>query len=211
VFGIGLNKTGTTSLHAALEALGYRSLHYGEPGSTEAVTRAVREGQPLLTYLGDHDAFSDIQSLAVRFDQLDAQYPGSRFILTTRDLDDWIDSRRRHVERNVARHERGEYHGGFLTVDVEGWTALFQEHMARVEAHFAGRPGDLLVMDISKGDGYDVLCPFLGRPEPDEPFPWHQRGSRARQRAALRGEPNALRRAVASLAGWVRHRVVRAP
>ena len=29
VFGIGLNKTGTISLHHALEQLGYRSLHWG--------------------------------------------------------------------------------------------------------------------------------------------------------------------------------------
>ena len=31
VFGIGLNKTGTTSLHKALTILGYESLHWGGP------------------------------------------------------------------------------------------------------------------------------------------------------------------------------------
>ena len=35
---------------------------------------------------------------------LDRQYPGSKFILTVRDLDDWLDSRRRHVETNIERH-----------------------------------------------------------------------------------------------------------
>lgn len=209
MFCIGLNKTGTTSLHAALQELGYRSLHHREPESTEAVARAVREGLPLLTHLGDHDAFSDIQSLAVRFVELDEQYPDSRFILTVRDLGDWLDSRRRHVERNAARHARGEYHGTFLTVDIDGWTDLFNAHVDRVRTHFVDRPGDLLTMDIPRGDGYDVLCPFLGLPEPAAPFPWYQRGSRARQRSALRGEAKGIRRAIASCAGWVRDRTGR--
>jgi hypothetical protein len=209
VFGIGLNKTGTTSLHAALQALGYRSLHHGGPESADAVARAAREGLPLLTHLGDYDAFSDIQLLAVRFAVLDEQYPGSRFILTTRDLDGWLDSRRRHVERNVARHQRGEYDGTFLTVDIEAWTARWMEHTSSVQAHFAERPGDLLVLDLAKGAGWDVLCPFLGRPVPSAPFPWQQRGSAGRQRAAKRGTPSGPRRAVAQVALAVRRAVGR--
>mgnify|MGYP006175914177 CR=1 FL=1 len=34
------------------------------------------------------------------FDVLDQQYPGSRFVLTTRDLNAWLESRTGHVERN---------------------------------------------------------------------------------------------------------------
>lgn len=209
VFGVGLNKTGTTSLHTALVALGYRSLHHGEPESSEAVARARREGVPLLTYLGDYDAFSDIQSLAVRYAELDAQYPGSQFILTVRELDGWLDSRRRHVERNAARQARGEYQGTFLTVDMEAWTARWVEHTSGVQHHFADRPADLLVMDLSQGGGYDVLCPFLGLPVPAGPFPWYQRGRAGRQRAAKRGEPSGPRKAVALVAGWVRRTVDR--
>jgi hypothetical protein len=33
------------------------------------------------------------------------------------------------------------------------------------------RPESLLVMDISAGDGWDVLCPFVGAPPPAVPFP----------------------------------------
>ena len=36
VFGIGLNKTGTSSLHRALELLGYRSLHWGRSRDARA-------------------------------------------------------------------------------------------------------------------------------------------------------------------------------
>ena len=51
VFGIGLNKTGTTSLHDVLGILGFNSLHWGGPEAHDAVVRAIEEEVPLLTYL----------------------------------------------------------------------------------------------------------------------------------------------------------------
>jgi hypothetical protein len=174
IFCIGLNKTGTISLHQGLTDLGYSSLHWGGPSTRRALERAIEEGAPLLTYLEDHDAYSDIQGLSINFDVLDQQYPGSRFILTTRDVDEWIDSRRRHVERNRERRERGEYNGTFLEIEPERWREQFIEHQARVEAYFGGRD-DLLVMRVTDGDGYEQLCPFLGVPVPETPFPWRHR------------------------------------
>lgn len=177
IFCIGLNKTGTSSLHKALVALGFRSLHLGGPEVPTAIKRAAEEGRGLLEYLDDYDAFSDIWRLSERFEVLDRQYPGSKFILTIRDLDDWLDSRRRHVERNVVRKDRGLYGGGFVTVEVDEWTRQYQEHHARVFAYFADRPDDLLAMNIVAGDGYELLCPFLGVDIPAEPFPWDNRGA----------------------------------
>jgi hypothetical protein len=176
IFCIGLNKTGTLSLHHALETLGYWSLHWGGPNVVQGVRRAKEEGMPLLSYMDhDYDAFSDILSLSVNFDLADEQYPGSRFILTVRPLAQWLDSRRRHVEKNRVRKELGEYGGGFLDVDTEGWTAEFVEHRHRIETYFAHRPDDLLIMDVTSGDGWDELCPFLGVERPAVPFPWQNR------------------------------------
>jgi hypothetical protein len=73
IFCIGLNKTGTISLHQALTKLGFVSLHRGGPASRRAVERAISEDKPLLQYLGDYDAYSDIQRLSVNFDVLDRQ------------------------------------------------------------------------------------------------------------------------------------------
>ncbi|HEX8335676.1 MAG TPA: sulfotransferase [Pyrinomonadaceae bacterium] len=36
----------------------------------------------------------------------------------------------------------------------------------------------LLVMDITAGDGWEVLCPFLGVEIPDRPFPHENRTRR---------------------------------
>jgi hypothetical protein len=181
VFCIGLNKTGTRSLHDALQILGLRGLHWGGPDPVvalrrgpeirAAVERCLREGRPLLDDIEDADAYSDILALSTNFDVLDRQYPGSRFILTVRDIDAWVDSRRRHVEANVERQARGEYPGTFLTVDEPAWRAEMTEHHRRVLAYFADRPDDLLVIDIAAGEGWEELCPFLGLAVPTQPFP----------------------------------------
>jgi hypothetical protein len=176
VFGIGLNKTGTSSLDKALKILGYRSLHWGGPETRALVQRAIAEDKPLLHYLDPRiDAFSDVGTITNHFELADRQYPGSRFILTVRDIDAWVDSRRRHVEKNRERKASGAYHGTFLEIDVEAWAAQYRAHEARVRAHFVGRADDLLTLDITGGDGWGRLCAFLGHPVPDTPFPSENR------------------------------------
>ncbi len=178
VFGIGLNKTGTISLHEALTTLGYRSLHWGGPRVRLLIEAARDEGRPLVSDFPDHDAFSDIWRLSENFALLDQQYPGSRFVLTTRPIDAWLTSRRLHVERNRERRAEGTYTGDFLDIEPERWREEYELHHARVQAHFAGR-SDLLVMDITRGDGYELLCPFLGEPVLDRPFPVRHRAAGA--------------------------------
>jgi hypothetical protein len=176
VFCIGLNKTGTLSLHEALEILGYRSFHHGGLETMKLVERALEEGKPLLSYLDpEYDAFSDIFGLTYDFYIADVQYPGSRFILTVRDLEGWLESRRRHVERNQEAAARGEYTDGFDEVDIETWTTEFVRHHALVRSYFADRPDDLLEYDLIGGDGWEPLCGFLGRPVPDAAFPWRNK------------------------------------
>lgn len=175
IFGIGLNKTATTSLHEALTILGFESLHWGGPEPAENVKRAIAEEKPLLTYLdAKYDAFSDIGVLSRRFALLDTQYPGSRFILTMRPVDDWIDSRRRHVARNVALAEKGEYDGDFLVVDEPKWREEWRVHMERAHRYFAGR-SDMLEIDLTAGAGWKPLCDLLELDEPSVPFPWKNR------------------------------------
>jgi hypothetical protein len=175
VFGIGLNKTGTSSLHQALEVLGYQSLHWGGEKTHDAVLRAIDEGEPLLRYVDpEPDAICDVFAVTYFFFLADVEYPGSKFILTLRDLDEWLDSRRRHVERNQQMKEAGEYDGSFLAVDLDTWASDFQRHEAVVRTYFAGRAGDLLAFRPADGD-WEPLCSFLERPVPDVPFPWENR------------------------------------
>ena len=175
VFGIGLNKTGTSSLHQALELLGYRSLHFGGLETYDRMVRAIDEGKPMLSVLDpEPDAISDVLAVTFYFYLADVQYPGSKFILTVREMDDWLDSRRRHVERNQRMKDAGQYDGEFVTVDLEAWAMEYQRHEAVVRAYFAQRPADLLCFRPADSD-WEPLCDFLGRPAPAQPFPWENR------------------------------------
>lgn len=175
VFGIGLNKTATTSLHQALTILGYRSLHWGGPEIREQIEAAAEEGLPLLSHLDQTiDAFSDIVVLSRNFRLLDQQYPGSRYVLTVRPIEDWLDSREKHVKRNIERKAAGEYTGQFLTIDRAAWRAEWDEHVVEVREYFQGRD-DFVEIDVTDGDPWPELCGLLGQPIPDEPFPWTNR------------------------------------
>jgi hypothetical protein len=175
VFGIGLNKTGTTSLTQALGALGYSALHH-DSSTEEAIRRAHREGVPLLTYAPNADAYLDIRAVEEWFDLLDQEYPESRFILTTRNIERWLRSRERHVLRNRARAGAGDYDDRWLSLDRDGWRREWHEHHDRVRSYFAGRD-NLLELDITAGDGWDALAPFLGVAVPNQPFPWIRRAT----------------------------------
>ena len=96
-------------------------------------------------------------------------------MLTVRPVEAWIDSRRRHVERNQARKAAGTYDGNFLTVDEPAWRADWDRHLAAVRAHFAGR-SDLVEVDLTHDPAWEPLCTLLDVPAPDEPFPWANRG-----------------------------------
>ncbi len=177
VFGIGMNKTGTSSLHAAVSHLGYRSVHHGDADLRRAIELAGAQGRPMLADIDQElDAFCDIAAITDGFAALDRCYPGSKFVLTVRDVDAWVTSRLRHVEHNRRLRDLGQEHGGFLEVDVDGWIAARERHHDAVLSHFAGRPDDLLVIDLCAGQGWERLAPFLGWDRlPERSFPWENR------------------------------------
>ena len=105
---------------------------------------------------------------------MDAESPGSRFILTVRDPDRWLDS-----SRAALRHDRDRRCGELIYGDAAGCPAgneaLYRERMLRhnreVLDYFRDRPGDLLTLDLAKDGRWEALCAFLGAAVPDEPFP----------------------------------------
>jgi hypothetical protein len=175
VFGIGLSRTGTKSLNAALRLLGFDIHHY----PTDPITaREVITGSPY-SILDRCDGLTDLHA-AVRFRQLDASHPGSKFILTTREKERWLASCRRHFEhyrpetkppflRSMIVRLRREIYG-VAAFDAIAFSAAYDRHVESVMTHFAGRSG-LLVIDIPRGDGWDLLCPFLEKPDPGDSFP----------------------------------------
>ena len=167
IFGIGLSKTGTTSLNRALCMLGTESVHYPD----RDLMLDGHYAEALEGYAGATDI-----TVSMCFRELDEAFPGSRFILTLRDRVDWLDSMRRHLARRTldGSSRAGEVRMrtyNLIEFDEPALASAFDAHHDRVRAHFARRPDDLLEMHLCDGEGWERLCPFLGLPIPDEPFP----------------------------------------
>jgi hypothetical protein len=193
VFGLGLSRTGTMSLAKALTMLGISTRHYPYDRKTYAELTA---GTYRLTVLEQVDAIVDITP-APFYPQFDAAYPGSKFILTTRDVGSWLRSMEAHFaflenweEMNEPFRRFTEFINacvyGSLRFDADRFRYVYDRHVANVHEYFDGRPDDLLTIDICGGEGWERLCEFLGEPVPAEPFP-HQ--NRPEDRAKVRDWP----------------------
>src|ERR1700722_1042920 len=203
VWGIGLTRTGTSSLNDALRILGFEAEHWPS----------------LHSLLHGHVRAATDECVAAVYKFLDLRYPGSKFILTERPIDDWLRSTAIHRSHSIvfsmARAMRAHLvaNGRTLAAETASEHELLQsmlEHVEYVELfrdrlieltftqsalyetvafdeakfrsgheryhedvarYFRDRPNDLLRMNLSKGDGWEKLAPFLGRPVPEVPFP----------------------------------------
>lgn len=178
VFGLGLSKTGTSSLGEALNRLGIRTIHYPFDEST---FECLRNGRYRLPILEEYQGTVDIP-VAPFYAQLDAEYPGSRFVLTVRDPQAWLRSVELHWELMMDwwhRYPDFKRFQEFISACVYGsigfsrdrFLHVYETHRRNVEHYFRDRPGDLLVLDVCRGEGWEKLCPFLGVDVPDIPFP----------------------------------------
>ena len=161
VFGIGLSRTGTTTLYKLLVELGYDCRH--SSGSMIA-----NDDSDLMESC---DALVD-SPVPLLYRELDRRYPNSKFILTTRDKEPWLQSMQwmfTHGKVNWDwRKPVQAYHKRFYgttTFDRATLSTHFDAFHEQVRTHFRDRPGDLLVIDIDHG-GFDIaaLCDFLGVP-----------------------------------------------
>ncbi len=165
VFGIGLSKTGTTSLNDALSLLGIPSIHL--PRSIEQVE--------------EFDGATDIP-IALAYKELDLKYPGSKFVLTIRESNSWLNSQQFHKERVVKIldeqisqwiQDLDTQCYGQWEYDPSVWLSTYKLHLQSVLEYFQGRESDLLILNICQGEGWKELCTFLGCSIPNSPFP-HQ-------------------------------------
>jgi len=193
VFCVGRNKTGTTSLAAALELIGYRVGHQQE-GELLIEDWAKRDFRSLIAYCRKSDAFQDIPfSIDFTFQAMDQAFPGSKFILTVRDsAEQWYASvvrfqKMRLRERTgdnrlpTARdlQEDPYIYPGYLwrirqlvdraseheeLYDKSALIRKYNEHSRRIRDYFQHRPDDLLVLNVAESSAMKSLCHFLGRP-----------------------------------------------
>ncbi|GJJ12920.1 hypothetical protein Clacol_007167 [Clathrus columnatus] len=190
VIGVGLGRTGTTSLWAALDILGFGPAYHPMQSQTEdwAAWAEILEGKDT-----SPEAFDRIlrgyrsvvdSPVATMYREVYAAYPNAKFILTVRDPVKWAESIKTTTLKSYilfSKHENqltpeigalfrwckayfDGYHKGRLVMHAEEEIENHNEHVKALI------PTDrILIYDIK--EGWDPLAKFLGVPKPDVPFP----------------------------------------
>jgi len=178
VFGIGLHKTGTTTLAECFRILGY-NVCPEEDAYASAHDVTVNDYRHCLLLARMYEAFADSPwNFMGVYRVLDAVFPDAKFILTTRGEDQWF----RSVLRWVALKNAGAgIMVGALGTEVTLKTSEeaiegYRKHNNEVAEYFhegttAPEDARLLVVDFESGDGWERLCQFLGKPVPEAAFP----------------------------------------
>lgn len=181
VFGLGLNKTGTTTLAQCFKHFGLHHLT-----CRRNLLEAYRAGriEEIFAEIEAFDSFED-WPYPLMYEEIFARYgAGARYILTTRlSIDVWLASLKRHALRtHPDRHCRLLAYGYDYPHGFEAEHAAFYErHNDRIRHFFATPERSSLLLEVcwERGDGWPALCRFLGYPVPDLPFPHLYRGDRA--------------------------------
>jgi hypothetical protein len=174
VFGIGLNKTGTSTLAACLRELGFR-----HTSCDLELTREVRRGNmaPVYDRADRYGSFEDWPWPLV-FEEMDEQYDDAKFVLTRRSSPKvWFSSLKRHALRTGPTEYRAIAYGDEMPLGKRReHIRQYRAHNAAVRNHFADRPNRLLEVCWEEGDGWHELCDFLEKPIPDTDFPHERKG-----------------------------------
>lgn len=171
VFGIGLEKTGTSTLGRALEILGFDSrkgfdMELLQNYISGDVERVLRAAEP-------HDHFEHYPWAFV-YQEAYEKYPDSRFILTVRTSSfRWFNSLCHYARRTGPREERQLVYGHAMPNLFEAEDKQFYEkHNQSVRDFFAEHDSSrLLEVCWAHDHGWAELCEFLEKPVPEIEFP----------------------------------------
>ncbi len=181
VVGTGLGRTGTKSLHSALNILGVGPCHhmvevFAHPESTKLWIEASKGRPDWEAIFAGYHSVVDYPG-AQFWRELTAYYPQAKVLHTIRDPDQWFDSTQATIFAPqgpaAMKGPMSEFFHIFLDNfgsrihDRAFMTEYFRKHSREVvEAIPADR---LLVYEV--GQGWGPLCEFLGVPVPGQPFP----------------------------------------
>nr|WP_042144835.1 MULTISPECIES: sulfotransferase [unclassified Pseudoalteromonas] len=160
IFIIGLPRTATTSVCAAMLELGFKTAH------TAYTNQSMNDAQ----VIADTPVFCDYQLL-------DKTYPNAKFIYLQRDSTVWLPSIRQlliRMYKNLQRTDGGFnptlkrcYNDIFSPLTLENienddfLQSCYDRHQQGINEYFKGREQDLLQIDVSDKNSFDSLLAFL--------------------------------------------------
>ena len=171
VFGIGLNKTGTSSLGSALQILGYQKRITFDPDLTRSWYN--KDYKTLYRAADQNDCFEDWPWPMI-YKELYEKYSDAKFILTTRiSSEKWFNSLLKHSLRGQSTEFRKMVYGyDWPNEDKEAHIKFYEKHNREVIEFFnMNAPEKLLTVCWEKGEGWNELCNFLEKPIPAIEFP----------------------------------------
>lgn len=93
IFCIGYNKTGTTSMKAILKQYGFELPNQQDQEARLVEQTFATDYTEFNRFISQYDAFQDLPfSQGLSFVAADVLFPDSKFVLTTRDTDEWFRS-----------------------------------------------------------------------------------------------------------------------
>jgi len=172
VVQIGFHRCGTRSLAQLFRKSGYTAAHWrvagpkGKMNLARVMKNNLEAGRKPLhridhyAFLSDLECFEEgkIWSGFLHFREIDAAYPGTKFLLNTREKENWLQSRlhhRRYAQRFIAAHNLSG-----IDACLAMWSADWDRHLADVRSYFSDRPDDLITFNIDD-DGIDDLIAQL--------------------------------------------------
>lgn len=171
IFGIGLNKTGTTTLLQCGKYLGFRC-----SGSDRSLLKdyVIRNDFTRIRHIvSEFQLFVDWPWPLI-YKEMDQMLPGSRFILTVRKSEDlWFESLKNHsLTTHPTIHCRKLAYGyNFPHKYRKEHIQFYTAHNENVRSYFKNRGHQFLEICWEDGDGFEKLCSFLNCPKPDIALP----------------------------------------
>ena len=169
IVGIGLNKTGTTTLGTCLVHWGFKHISYSKPAFD---LWRKNDFDKLWQFTHNYDSFEDWPWPLV-YREMDEKYPGSKFILTTRkNSETWFRSLCKHAHRTGPTEFRKVIYGFEMPFEhPTEHMEYYVRHNRAVREYFHNRQNDFLEVCWENGDGWNELSEFLNLPRPSTPFP----------------------------------------
>lgn len=158
IFQIGFNKCGTRTLFNFFKRNQVPSIHYDGGRIAGSMFRHHRNNRHLIDIRYKNVVFfSDMENIYKEsnplyvsqhlFKKLDRQCPNSKYILNTRNREDWITSRKAHQGGDYLRYVAQKMNCSEVEV-VDYWKMEWDTHHQNVLDYFKDRPLDLLVFNI---------------------------------------------------------------
>ena len=175
VFGIGLNKTGTTSLGKALEILGYKDhISWSADLSPDLIKKwSEKNIDAILSVAEKYNNLEDWPWPLV-YKELYEKFDDAKFILTKRTTPErWYHSLCEHRLRHGSFEHHKLIYGYYFPHDFKReHIEFYNNHNRQVIDFFKKKaPEKLLVISFSDGNNWGKLCNFLNVGIPSLDFP----------------------------------------